>query len=409
MNCEILAVGTELLLGDILNSNAQYISRELSLLGMNVYYQSVVGDNRERLKSALEIAFSRADMVITTGGLGPTDDDLTKETAAEYFNVPLYTDEESLSRIEAVFKGLNATMTDNNRKQALALEGSIILKNEKGTAPGTIFEKDGKTIILLPGPPFEMNPMFESGVIHYLEKKSECVFLSKNLNLCGIGESAAAHAIKDILDEQDNPSIAPYAKANGVTFRITARAESKERAKELIEPVSKRIYDVLGEYIYGEDEDTLANSVIALLKANNLTIAAAESCTGGLVSSLLTDVPGSSQVFLEGCVTYSNDAKIRRINVKYETLEKFGAVSAECAEEMAAGIAKNSGSDIGVSLTGIAGPSGGTDKKPVGLIYISLFIKGRIITRELNLSGDRTKIRNRAAVYALDFIRRNIK
>lgn len=409
MKAEILAVGTELLLGDILNTNAQYLSRRLADLGINVYYQTVVGDNPERLKNAYRIAFDRADIVITTGGLGPTKDDLTKEIGAEFFNKKLIPHEESLKKIEDFFKKLNRTFTEGNKKQGYFPEGAYILTNDHGTAPGCIINENGKMLIMLPGPPFEMVPMFENYAVPYLEKFQEHVLVSKVLRICGIGEGHMADKISDIIDNQTNPTVAPYAKQGEVTLRITARGNTRAEAEKLIEPVEKEIRERLGDDIYGEGETSLESIVGDMLVNNNLPISTAESCTGGLLAGRLVNYPGVSSVFMEGVVAYSNESKIRLLGVKKETLEKFGAVSRETAAEMAKGIAETSGTRIGISTTGIAGPTGGTDEKPVGLVYIGLYIDGVVKTKEFHFPGDRQKVRDRTVVNALDWLRREVK
>lgn len=409
MRAEILSVGTELLLGDILNTNAQYISRELANLGVNVYYQTVVGDNPERLKNAYNFALSRADIVITTGGLGPTKDDLTKEIAAEYFNKKLILDNNSLEEILTFFKKINREVSENNRKQAYFPEGCIILKNNNGTAPGCIIEENNKIAILLPGPPKEMVPMLNEGVIPYLKKFQDGTLVSKVLRITGIGESSVDNLIGYIIDRQTNPTVAPYAKDNEVTLRLTAKANSEEEAYKLIVPVEKEIRDKLGDInVYGVENESVEEIVAKLLIENKLTIATAESCTGGLLAGKLINYPGISSVFLEGAVTYSNTAKINRLKVKEDTLNKFGAVSSECAAEMAEGIAKAAGTNVGVSTTGIAGPGGGTDEKPVGLVYAGIYINGVVKTKELNLVGNRQKVRDRAVASTLDWLRREL-
>lgn len=409
MRAEILSVGTELLLGDILNTNAQYISRELANLGINVYYQTVVGDNPERLKNAYNFALSRADIVITTGGLGPTKDDLTKEIAAEYFNKKLILDNNSLEEILTFFKKINREVSENNRKQAYFPEGCIILKNNNGTAPGCIIEENNKIAILLPGPPKEMVPMLNEGVIPYLKKFQDGTLVSKVLRITGIGESSVDNLIGYIIDRQTNPTVAPYAKDNEVTLRLTAKANSEAEAYKLIVPVEKEIRDKLGDInIYGVENESVEEIVAKSLIENKLTIATAESCTGGLLAGKLINYPGISSVFLEGAVTYSNTAKINRLKVKEDTLNKFGAVSSECAAEMAEGIAKAAGTNVGVSTTGIAGPGGGTDEKPVGLVYAGIYINGVVKTKQLNLVGNRQKVRDRAVASALDWLRREL-
>lgn len=405
MKAEILCVGTEILLGDIVNTNTQYLARRLSELGIAVYHQSVVGDNRDRLKESYKQAFQRADIVITTGGLGPTKDDLTKEIAAEYFGRSLLLDNPSLNRIKDYFHKKGKEINEGNKKQAYFPKDAIILQNNNGTAPGCIIEEENKYLILLPGPPKEMKPMFEESVVPVLKKLSDVTFYSKVLRICGIGEGFMAEMIDDILERQTNPTVAPYAKEGEVTLRITAKAKNEEAAQGLIEPVEKQIRERLGNNIYGVGNTSLEEVVANTLIERNLTIALAESCTGGLIASKLVNCPGISSVFLEGAVTYSNDAKMRRLKVKAETLDKYGAVSEETAREMALGIQEAAKADIGISVTGIAGPDGGTPEKPVGLVYVGLCIKGDVKVKKLMLSGNREKIRNRTAIEALNWLR----
>lgn len=409
MKAELISVGTELLLGDIINTNAQYIARRLADIGIFVYYQTVVGDNPQRLKEAYDIAFKRSELVITTGGLGPTKDDLTKEIAARYFNRKLLLDMDSLQKIETFFKNTNRTMTENNRKQALFPEGSKILPNPNGTAPGCIIKEGKKIIIMLPGPPKEMAPMFEASVMPYLEQFQDCVLVSKVLRVLGLGESLMEDKIKDIIDSQTNPTIAPYAKEGEATLRITARGRDKKEAEAIMAPVEKKIRDRLGDNIYGVGNTSIDEVVAKELIKRKLTIALAESCTGGLLAYRLVRNPGVSAVLIEGDVTYSNDAKMRRLNVKKETLDKFGAVSEQTALEMVQGIVKSSNADIGISVTGIAGPEGGTAEKPVGLVYVGLYIKGKTMVRKFNFPGNREKIQNRTVMNALDWLRRELE
>jgi len=360
MKAEIISVGTELLLGDIVNTNAQYLSKRLAEMGIFVYHQTVVGDNPQRIKDAFASAFARCDMVITTGGLGPTKDDLTKEMAAEYFNQSLVLHEESLKHIKEYFAKINKEMSESNKKQAFFPVGAVVFKNDMGTAPGCALEHDNKIIILLPGPPREMKPMFENEVVPYLCRFREGVLVSKVLRMTGIGESTMAEQLDDIIKSQTNPTVAPYAKENDVTVRITARANDTSEAEKLILPVEKAIKERLGEHIYGEGDTSLEEVVVKLLKARNLTVALAESCTGGLISAKLVNCPGVSGVFKEGAVTYSNESKIKRLYIQEESLKEFGAVSEKVAAEMARGIAVSAGTDIGLSTTGVAGPAGGT-------------------------------------------------
>ncbi|AKL94125.1 competence damage-inducible protein A [Clostridium aceticum] len=405
MKAEIIAVGTELLLGDIVNTNAQYIARRLADIGIFVYHQSVVGDNPERIKKAYEIAFDRADIVITTGGLGPTKDDLTKEIAAEYFKKELQLDEASLEIMKEYFLRRNQPITTNNKKQAYFPEGAIIVKNNNGTAPGCIIEDNKKTMVLLPGPPREMIPMLEEVVLPYLSKYQEGILVSKVLRICGIGESAMEDLISDIMEKQSNPTIAPYAKEGEVILRITAKAKDTDEAERLLLPVEKELHNRLQKYIYGEGEVSLEETVGTLLVDHQLTISTAESCSGGLLAAKIINYPGISSVFMEGMITYSNDSKIQRLGVKPETLTTYGAVSKETAAEMAEGVAKAANTDIGVSITGIAGPTGGTKEKPVGLIYAGTYIKGKVYTKELFFKGDRQKLRNFAATQTLCWLR----
>lgn len=406
MRAEILSVGTELLLGDILNTNARYIAREFAAIGVNVYYQTVVGDNPERLKKAYNEAVNRADVVITTGGLGPTKDDLTKEIAAEYFNKKLILDQNSMDKMLTYFKNINRKPTENNMKQAYFPKGCTIIKNDNGTAPGCIIEENNKIVILLPGPPKEMKPMLDESVIPFLKKFQNGVLVSKVLRVSGLGESSVDSAIGYIFD-RENPTVAPYAKDNEVHLRITAKGEDKEQAEKMIEPVEKEIRNVLKDInVYGVNDETMEDVVAKMLIENKLTISTAESCTGGLLAGRIINYPGISEVFMDGAVTYSNSAKMRMLGVSKDTLKKFGAVSSECAGEMAYGIAKASGTDIGISTTGLAGPGGGSDEKPVGLVYMGVSIKGKVITKKFNFTGNRQKIRDRAAYTALDFLRR---
>ncbi|MBW9144943.1 competence/damage-inducible protein A [Clostridium sp. CM027] len=408
MKAEILSVGTEILLGDIVNTNAQYIAKRLADLGISVYHQCVVGDNPERLLESYRLAFSRADLVITSGGLGPTKDDLTKEVAFEYFGKRSVVHEASLKIIEDYFKDMNRPMTKSNKKQAYFPVDAVVIPNNNGTAPGCIIEKNGKIIALLPGPPWEMKPMFEEAVIPYLKKFAQGVLVSKVLRVIGVGESSAEEMIEDILNNQTNPTVAPYAKAGEMTFRITAKANTQEEGTRLIAPMEDEIRRRLGNNIYGEGNTTLENVLGEMLINKKLTISTAESCTGGMVAAKLINYPGISSAFIEGAITYSNEAKINRLGVARETLDKYGAVSSEVAAEMAQGIAKTAGTSIGLSTTGIAGPDGGSAEKPVGLVYVGLYINGEVKTKMLKLSGNRQKIRESATMELLDLVRREL-
>lgn len=374
-SAEILCIGTEILMGDIINTNAAYIAKELAGLGINVYHQSVVGDNPQRLKESLALAFSRADIVITTGGLGPTYDDLSKETIAAYFNRKLVMDEESLHAIECHFLRLNRVMTDNNKKQAMMPEGCVIFANHNGTAPGCAIEgegeQQGKTAIMLPGPPREMKPMFEQGVKPFLLKDSDTRLVSHTMHFFGIGESMLESILHELMEESTNPTVAPYAKTGEVQLRVTARVKQGEDAEVLLQPVMEQIKEKVGEFLYGIDVGDLQTAAVRALKEKNLHVAVAESCTGGYVAKRITDVSGASDVFECGICSYSNRIKHQILGVKQETLDTFGAISEEAAREMAEGVRRISGAEIGVSVTGNAGPQA-SEGKDVGLVYIGV-------------------------------------
>lgn len=416
MRVELVSVGTELLLGDIVNTNTAYLSKELAALGIGVFRQTTVGDNRERLLKTLESAFLKNDTVIITGGLGPTDDDITKECAAEYFGREFYFHEYSWVKIlERLTRSGRNIITENNKKQAMIPEGAIVLENYCGTAPGIIIEENNKRIVLLPGPPREMRDMFEKSVKPYLEKFSSKQFISKYVRFYGIGESLLETKIKDIMDNQTNPTLALYAKTGEVLLRITASGDNKEECKDLIRKKLDEIEKRVGEYIYlVGDEDisstqTEMNTVVAnLLIENKFTISIAESLTGGKISSMLVEKSGISEALLEGVVCYSNKSKINTLGVREETLEKFGAVSEEVAKEMVLGVAKRLGADFAVATTGIAGPNSDESGKPVGLAYIGIYAQGDISVKECLFTGDRELIRYRISVEALEEVRKNI-
>ena len=408
MKAEIIAIGTEILLGDIVNSNAQYLGQEMASLGIDMHYQQVVGDNEKRIIYAFDEAYSRSDIVITTGGLGPTEDDLTKEVAAKYFNKKLIPHENSIKKIKEYFEFRQKRMPENNLKQGLIPEGSIVIKNNNGTAPGVIIEENNKTMIILPGPPKEMKPMFEETVKPYLQKKSDSVLVSKMIKILGVGESAIAEELKDLMESQINPTIAPYAKEVGVIVRVTAKARNEEEAVKLITPVEEEIKKRLGDNVYATENIDLEEVVAKLLIEKKLTISTAESCTGGMIASTLINYPGISEVLLEGAVTYSNEAKHKRLGVKNETLDKYGAVSEETAMEMAIGIAKTAGTDVSIVTTGIAGPGGGTKEKPVGLVYVGIYVKGKVEVQKCMFNGNRSRVRLQATITGLDMLRRSL-
>ena len=371
-SAEILAIGTELLMGNTVNTNAAYIARGLAQNGINVFHQEVVGDNPKRLLESLQQAFSRSDIVITTGGLGPTYDDLSKETIASFFGRQLVLDEESLHVIENRFRELGREMSDNNRKQAMMPENCTIFPNPNGTAPGCAIEQDGKVAFMLPGPPREMKPMFENYVIPYLLKDSDTILASRMIHLFGIGESMLEHKLHDLMVTSTNPTLAPYAKSGEVMLRVTARVGREEDPEPILQPMIEKVQEAAGEFIYGIDIGDLQTAVVQRLREKGLHVATAESCTGGYISKRITEVDGASAVFDCGICSYANAIKEQLLGVSHETLETYGAVSEQCAKEMAAGIRRVSGAEIGIATTGIAGPGGGSPEKPVGLVYVAV-------------------------------------
>lgn len=406
MVVELISVGTELLLGNTVNTNAAYLSEKCALLGLSLYYQTVVGDNEERLSGALKTALDRSDVVILTGGLGPTQDDLTKETAAKVLGKKLLEDEHTRKRIEEYFAGLKVkTIPENNWKQALVPEGAIAVDNQNGTAPGLIMEENGKSVILLPGPPGELKPMFEKDIFPYLNRLQPEIIYSAMVKICGMGESAVESEIQDLISEQSNPTIATYAKVGEVHLRVTAKAADEKEAKKLVKPVVKELQKRFGNHIYTTDEHvTLEEAVIQMLRERELTLTTAESLTGGMVASRFTDVPGASEVFRQGLVTYSNRAKRKLLEVKKSTLKDYGAVSEKTAKEMAKNGAFITGADVCISLTGIAGPATEEDK-PIGLVYMACSYNNKITVQEFHFSGERAKIRESSVVMALTLLR----
>ncbi|MCI5994723.1 MAG: competence/damage-inducible protein A [Blautia sp.] len=407
MVVELISVGTELLLGNIVNTNAAYLSEKCAMLGLSMYHQSVIGDNEERLSETLKTALKRSDVVILSGGLGPTKDDLTKEVAAQVMEMPLKEDTHTRKRIEEYFRNSQfKIITDNNWKQAQVPEGSKVIDNKNGTAPGLIMEKNGKTVILLPGPPNELKPMFENDIFPYLKKLQPEIICSSMVKICGLGESYVETQISDLIECQTNPTIAPYAKTGEVHLRVTAKVSDEKEAKKLIKPVVKELKNRFGNHIYTTDEhETLAENVLKLLRERELTLTTAESCTGGMLAARLTDVPGSSDVFRQGLVTYCNKAKRKLLEVKKTTLKDCGAVSEKTAKEMAKNGAFITGADACISITGIAGPDGGSDDKPVGLVYMACSLNNKITVKEFHFQGNRQKVREYAVVRALTLLR----
>lgn len=408
MKAEIISVGTELLLGQIVDTNSAFLARELASLGIELYHLTTVGDNPQRLESALKDALGRADLVITSGGLGPTEDDLTKETVAKCLGLPLVFHEPSWERIVARFAKMGRSVTGNNKKQAFVPKGGKALENHWGTAPGVLVETGDKQVYCLPGPPSELEPMFRAQVLPLLAKQGEGVIRSRILHLVGIGESQAAEKLGTLLTEQTNPTIAPLAMEGELVLRLTAGAKSAEEAGALLARLEEEIRGVLAPYIYGTDDETLASVVVGALRERGETLATAESCTGGLVANLITDIPGSSEVFARGFVTYSNDAKIELLGVPKDLIDKEGAVSPEVAKLMAEGAKARAGSNWGIGISGIAGPGGGSAEKPVGLVYLALAGEEETEVHKLNWPGGRLAVKKRTAIFALDLLRRQL-
>lgn len=411
MNAEIIAVGSELLLGQIVNSNAQFISSQLAGLGINVFYHTVVGDNSSRLKSVLETAEKRSDLIIFTGGLGPTKDDLTKETIAQHLGKKLVFDEQALSSIELYFKRTNRQMTENNKKQALILEDSVVLQNDHGMAPGMMLVTNTHTYMLLPGPPKEMEPMFTKYAHPALLSKlqSHDHIVSRVLRFFGIGESRLETEIEDLIDAQENPTIAPLAADGEVTLRITSKHQSMGTAEKLIDEMEKKILDRVGPFFYGYDDTSLMLELTKLLKEKNLTISSAESLTGGMFAEEVTAIPGSSDIIKGGVVCYSSDIKETVLKVEKNTIEKFGVVSAECASELAGNVMRIMNSDIGISFTGVAGPDE-LEGHPVGTVFIGIAIKGKPTKVEkLLFGGNREANRIRSVKYGCYLLLKALK
>ncbi|HEY3417423.1 MAG TPA: competence/damage-inducible protein A, partial [Armatimonadota bacterium] len=406
MHAEVLSIGTELLLGQITDTNAVYIAQRLAEVGVSLYYKSTVGDNPDRLAEVLTLARERSDLLICTGGLGPTEDDITAAGVARAFDEPLVLDEESARTLEEFFRQRGRPMTENQLKQAHIPRGARAIPNPVGTAPGFLLEKAGKTVIVMPGPPHEMHTMWRDTIGPYLRERSDAVIVSRTLRFCGIGEGALEMLLKDLIDAQTNPTIAPYAKLAEVHIRVTARTTSEEAAWQLIEPTVAAIRERAGQYLYGADDETLEVVAGRMLKERGLTLAVAESCTGGLLGGRITNVAGSSEYFPGGVISYSNALKEMMLDVPAETLNTHGAVSEETARAMAQGIARATGSHYGISVTGVAGPGGGTEEKPVGLVYIGIADrKGKSLVQRNSMWGDRATIRNRSVQQALVLLR----
>ena len=403
--CELISVGTEILLGDILNTDAQFLSIELARLGISVIHQSTVGDNRERLLAQLKEAADRSDIIILSGGLGPTPDDLTKEVCCEFFGKKMFLHEPTVEKIKTYFSTKGMEMAQNNLKQAMLPKDCVIFPNDNGTAPGMAIEKDGVHILVLPGPPRELKPMFRNCAVPYLMQFSDRIIVSHNIRTFGIGESLMAERVNDLF-EAENPTVAPYAKDGEALLRVTAMARTKEEAENLCKPVINEIKNRLDGFVYGVDYTCIEEAVIEKLKEKHMKVATAESCTGGLIAKRITDVPGASEVFDCGIISYANEIKHRVLGVSEDDLNKYGAVSEPVARQMAQGALKVSGADIAVSVTGIAGPDSDSTNKPVGLVYIGLADRDNVWVRELRTSRkDRSYNRYVSASNALNMIR----
>ncbi|RFU71356.1 competence/damage-inducible protein A [Peribacillus saganii] len=410
MNAEIIAVGSELLLGQIVNTNARFLSQQLAEHGINVYYHTVVGDNDKRLKGVIESAEQRSNLIIFTGGLGPTKDDLTKETISRHIGKKLVFDEEALVSIKQYFARTGREMTENNKKQALVIEGSDVLPNDHGMAPGMVITVQGITYILLPGPPKEMEPMFlEYGIKSILSKMDKHERIeSKVLRFFGIGEAALETEIEDLIEKQQNPTIAPLAADGEVTLRITAKHTSREICENMIAVVEEEILERVGQFHYGNDQTSLMKELVRELTARNIKIASAESLTGGMFQENLTAIPGAGKIFMSGIVSYTNEAKAKLLNVKRETIEKHGVVSEQCATEMAENVRSILDADAGISFTGVAGPEE-LEGNPVGTVYIGIsFRDSEPKSFKLNFSGSREQNRVRSVKYGCYYLLREL-
>jgi len=410
MTAEIISVGTELLLGQIHDTDATYLSQELAKVGVDVFYRTTVGDNPARISEVLRRALERSDLIVVVGGLGPTPDDLTRDVIADALGMPLAEDPQAGEEIRTFFRQRGLDMPPSNLRQALIPSGGRALRNDRGTAPGIMVQKGGKTVFALPGPPNEMEQMAQKHLITYLKslQREKSVILSRVLHLSGIGESAVAKQVEALLESRD-PTLAPLVGGGVVNLRITAKANSYQEALDKIAGMESQVRAKLGDYVFGADEETLESVVGGLLRARGLHIATAESCTGGLLAARITDVSGSSDYFVSSVVAYSNEAKADLLGVSREALEKFGSVSQEVALEMAEGVKRRHWVDVGVSCTGIAGPTGGTDEKPVGLVFIGVADKTGSEAKKSQFRGGRSQVRERTVQAALDMLWRRLR
>ena len=405
LSAEIIAVGTEILLGEITNTDAVTVAQALSELGINAYYQTVVGDNPERLRDVIEIAKSRADIIITTGGLGPTFDDLTKNVAAECFGRKLILHEPSLKVIEGYFERMGRKMTDNNRRQAYLPEGCTVLPNDWGTAPGCAIEGDGKILIMLPGPPRECVPMVRYRMMPYLQKLSDAKLVSHGIRIYGMGESEVESKISSFAENMQNPTLAPYAKYGEVLLRVTGKAETEEEADAITLPVIEKVKEILGDVVYGVDVPSLHEAAFRILREKGLTLSTAESCTGGLCAKLITDIPGSSAVFHGGICAYTNEIKKNLLGVPGELIEKYGVVSDEVARALSEAACKTFKTDAGIGVTGYADGEG-DEKNPGGTVYVSVTLKGKTVSHKIYQPRGRELAREKAAQEAFNILRR---
>jgi len=413
MSAEVLIIGTEILLGQIVDTNSAFIAEHLAAAGIDVYFKTVVGDNEGRIEQALRQALERADIVIAAGGLGPTEDDLTRSAFARVLGRRLILSEELLENIRQRFASRGLIMTANNEKQALVPQNAVILDNPRGTAAGLFIKagaKGEKVVVAMPGVPSEMKPMLTEQVIPMLQERmgKASIIQSRVIKTCGIGESRVDDLIGDLFRESRNPSIALLAYPSEVHIRITAKAESKEAAESLISELEGQIRERVGEWIYGKDQQTIEEVVGFLLQVNGKTLSVAESCTGGLICDRITNIAGSSRYFDRGVISYSNRAKMELFGISPSLLERYGAVSPQTAEAMALSIRKMSGADLGLSVTGIAGPDGGTPEKPVGLVFVALAWEGGVKSKEYRFFEGRLANKRRSSLMALDMVRRHL-
>ena len=408
MIAEIVSVGTELLMGQVVNTDAQFIAQRLAPLGFQVFYHTTVGDNVKRLTAVVHQAVERSDVVVFTGGLGPTDDDLTKETVASALGLSCELIPEEAERLKKHFESRGYDFTPNNLKQASFPRSATILPNAFGTAPGCIMTAENKTAILLPGPPRELFPMFQNHVMPYLEQLSGNKLYSRELRIFGKGESTLTYELRDIIESQTNPTVAPYVKTGEVSLRVTALCQNDAEGEALARPMIEEITSRLGDIVYSTNGESLPETCARKLMQDSATLAVAESCTGGLIASEIVAIPGSSKFLLEGCVTYSDAAKIARLGVQNDTLERFGAVSEQCAREMAEGMKRTSGADYALATTGYAGPDGGTPESPVGTVYLALACANETLVKRIQLFGERARIREISCLHAFDLLRRKL-